>query len=65
MDTSELRGLSVEELNTKLDDLRQELFNLKFQNATAQLDNPKKLGQTKKDIARVLTVMREIELAGQ
>ena len=65
MNATELRGLSVEELNNKLDDLRQELFNLKFQNATGQLDNPKKLGQTKKDIARVLTVMREIELAGQ
>ncbi len=65
MNATELRGLSVEELNNKLDDLRQELFNLKFQNATGQLDNPNKLGQTKKDIARVLTVMREIELAGQ
>lgn len=65
MNTTELRGLSVEELNTKLDDLRQELFNLKFQNATGQLENPKKLGETKKDIARVLTVMREFELAGQ
>ena len=65
MNATELRGLSVEELNNKLDDLRQELFNLKFQNATGQLDNPKKLGQTKKDIARVMTVMREIELAGQ
>jgi len=60
MKTSELKSLSLGELERKLDDLRQELFNLKFQNATGQLENPMKLGVTKKDIARVLTVMRQL-----
>ncbi|ADK86283.1 ribosomal protein L29 [Desulfarculus baarsii DSM 2075] len=60
MKASELKSLSLGELERKLDDLRQELFNLKFQNATGQLENPMKLGVTKKDIARVLTVMRQL-----
>jgi len=63
MQASELREISPEELRIKLDDLRQELFNLKFQNATGQLENPMRLGEVKKDIARVLTVLNEQEAA--
>ena len=62
MKASELRDLSLEELQEKLDHLKDELFNLKFQNATGQLDSPMRVPQTKKDIARVLTVLREKEL---
>ena len=57
MKAPELKELSPEELAQKLEDLRQELFNLNFQHATGQLENPMRIGQTKKDIARVLTVM--------
>ncbi|MCB2226954.1 MAG: 50S ribosomal protein L29 [Desulfarculaceae bacterium] len=57
MKATELRELSPEELAQKLEDLRQELFNLNFQHATGQLENPMRIGQTKKDIARVLTVI--------
>jgi large subunit ribosomal protein L29 len=59
MKASELRELSPEELGRKLADLTQELFNLRFQNATDQLENPMKLRQTKRDIARVKTVQGE------
>ena len=59
MKASELRELSPEELGRKFADLTQELFNLRFQNATDQLENPMKLRQTKRDIARVKTVQRE------
>ena len=59
MKASELRELSPEELGRKLTDLTQELFNLRFQNATDQLENPMKLRQTKRDIARVKTVQGE------
>lgn len=61
MKTSELRNLTYEELQKKLKDARQELFNLRFQLATGQLKNYKKIKQVKKDIARILTVMKEIE----
>ncbi len=63
MKASELRELSSEELNERLDHLRDELFNLKFQNATGQLESPMRVPQTKKDIARVLTILKEMELA--
>ena len=59
MKASELRELSSEELNDRLDHLRDELFNLKFQNATGQLENPMRVPQTKKDIARILTILKE------
>lgn len=59
MKASELRELSIEELGHTLTDLTQELFNLRFQHATDQLENPMKLRQTKRDIARVKTVLRE------
>ncbi len=63
MKASEIRNLSVQELNEKLSDLKSELFNLRFQHAVNQLENPQRLGAVKKDIARVKTVIREKELA--
>ncbi|MCK4487368.1 MAG: 50S ribosomal protein L29 [Desulfobacterales bacterium] len=62
MKASELRELSSEELGNKLADLTQELFNLRFQHATDQLENPMRLQQTKRDIARVKTVLRERQI---
>ena len=62
MKASEMRALSVEELNKKLDDLKSELFNLRFQHAINQLDNPMKIVEVKRDIARVKTTLRELEL---
>ncbi len=62
MKVNEIRDLSYEELVQKLADLKAELFNLRFQHATSQLDNPMQLVEVKKSIARVKTVMREIEL---
>ena len=59
MKASELRELSLEELGHALTDLTQELFNLRFQHATDQLENPMRLKQTKRDIARIKTVLRE------
>ncbi len=59
MKGSELRDLSVEELESKSQDLNKELFNLKFQLATGQLENSARLPQTRKDIARVMTILRE------
>jgi large subunit ribosomal protein L29 len=59
MKASELRELSLEELGHALADLTQELFNLRFQHATDQLENPMRLQQTKRDIARIKTVLRE------
>ncbi len=62
MKASELRELSLEELERKLEDLTQELFNLRFQHATDQLENPMRLRQTKKDVARVKTFLRERQI---
>lgn len=62
MKASEIRELTAEELQIKLKDLKEELFNLRFQHAINQLDNPMRISAVKKDIARVLTVIREQEL---
>jgi len=62
MKAAELRELSVDELKEKLAHLREDYFNLKFQHATGQLENPMRLPQTRKDIARVLTVLRQKQL---
>jgi large subunit ribosomal protein L29 len=62
MKANELKELSSNELNVKLKDLKGELFNLRFQHATNQLDNPNRLVVVKKDIARVKTILREKEL---
>jgi len=56
---TELRAMSAEDLAKKLADLKQELFNLRFQHAINQLDNPHKIADVKKDIARVMTVLGE------
>ena len=60
MTAKELRELTDSELQTKLKDLKQELFNLRFQLAINQLDNPMRITAVKRDIARVSTVMREL-----
>ena len=63
MKASEIREMTADELNQKLTDLRAELFNLRFQLAINQLDNPMRISAVKKDIARVKTVIRENELS--
>ncbi len=62
MKIQEIRDLSMQELETKIKDLKEELFNLRFQNATNQLDNPMRIASVKKDIARVKTALKEKEL---
>ena len=59
MKAAELAKLSVEELNAKLKELKSELFNLRFQHAVNQLENPHKIADVKKDIARVMTILHE------
>lgn len=59
MKVKELREMNGEQLNAKLADLKKELFNLRFQLAINQLDNPHKITDVKHDIARVMTVLRE------
>ena len=61
MKASEIRALTVEEMLRKVDDLKQELFNLRFQHETGQLENPQKMKQTKRDIARVKTIIKQVE----
>jgi len=56
---SELRALTMDELKKKEQDLRKELFNLRFQQATGEIENPLRMYAVKKDIARVLTIMTE------
>jgi len=63
MDVGELRELNDVELSERHDELKEELFNLRFQLATGQMDNPVLLKRERRDIARVLTVQRERELA--
>lgn len=63
MKAIEIRKLSAAELNQKLIDLKAELFNLRFQHAVNQLENPIKLKDVKKDIARIKTVLKEKGLA--
>lgn len=62
MKVSEMRDMSPDERERKLGDLKQELFNLRFQHGIGQLENPQKMKQTKRDIARISTIIRE---AGQ
>ena len=62
MKASGMKKLSTAELETKLKDLKAELFNLRFQLAINQLDNPMRVSAVKKDIARVKTVLRENEI---
>ena len=62
MKASEIRELSAEERERKLNDIKEELFILRFQHGIGQLENQKKLKQIKSDIARVKTIIREFEL---
>ncbi|NLC02918.1 MAG: 50S ribosomal protein L29 [Tissierellia bacterium] len=62
MKVKEIRQFSEKELNGRLLELKAELFNLRFQLATGQLDNPLKVSSVRKDIARVKTIIREREL---
>ena len=61
MKASEIRKLSATELESKLNDLKKDLFQLRLQHATNQLDNPMRLAAAKKDIARIKTIIREKE----
>ncbi len=61
MKAKELKNLSAEELAKKLDELKKDLFMLRMQHATNQLDNPMRLNAVKKDIARIKTIIREKE----
>ena len=63
MELKKMREMTEVELNAELDNMKKELFNLRFQHVTGQLENPVKLRETKRDIARVKTVIREKELA--
>ena len=61
MKANEVRKMSAEQLNEKLTGLKKDLFYLRMQHATNQLDNPLKIKETKRDIARVKTVLRELQ----
>ena len=63
MNALELRKLNYKELGEKLAESKEELFNLRFQHVTNQLDNTSRLTQVKRDVARIATVMREQEIA--
>ena len=62
MKINEIRDLSAQEIVDKIQDLKEELFNLRFQNAMNQLDNPMRIAAVKKDIAKLKTVLKEQEL---
>ena len=65
MKATEIRKMSAAELESKLGDLKKDLFQLRLQHATNQLENPVKIAELKRDIARVKTILRENELAGR
>jgi large subunit ribosomal protein L29 len=65
MKTSELRSLTDLELNNRLNDFHQELFNLRFQRASGQLKNTARVNEVRKSIARIKTLLRERELSGE
>lgn len=65
MKAKEIKELTAEELLVKLGDLKKDLFNLRLQHATNQLDNPMKIADVKRDIARVNTILREKNAAEQ
>jgi large subunit ribosomal protein L29 len=62
MKTTEVREMNLEEMQRKVNDLKEELFNLRFQHEIGQLENPNRMKQTRRDIARVKTIIREVEL---
>ena len=59
MKTSQLREITIEELDKKEQDLRKELFNLRFRQATGEIENPMRIRTIRKDIARILTIITE------
>ncbi len=65
MKASEIRKMSAKELEDKLAELKKDLFNLRLQHATNQLENPVRIAEVKKDIARVMTIAREQQLASR
>lgn len=65
MKANQLREMSQDELNQNLADLKSELFNLRFQLATGQLENPMRIREVRKNIARIKTILRERELKAQ
>ena len=65
MKATEIRKMSAAELESKLGDLKKDLFQLRLQHATNQLDNPIRIAEVKKDIARVKTILREQQLASR
>lgn len=65
MKVKEIRALSATEMDEKVVSLKEELFNLRFQHATGQLENPMRIREVKKTIARIKTVQREAELKAQ
>ena len=63
MKASEVRSLGRDEIQKRIADLQQTLFSFRFQNQTGQLENPRKIAQTKRDVARLKTILREWEFA--
>ena len=63
--SSELKDLDAHDLQERLVETKEELFNLRFQNATGQLDNYKRLGELRRDVARIKTEIRDRELSGR
>jgi large subunit ribosomal protein L29 len=62
MKTGEIRDLNFEEMHQKVSDLKEELFNLRFQHEIGQLEDPQRMKQTKRDIARLKTIIHEVGL---
>lgn len=62
MKTSEIRDLSLEEMRRKVSELKEELFNLRFQHEIGQLENPQRMKQTKRDIARLKTIIADVSV---
>jgi large subunit ribosomal protein L29 len=60
MKASEIRDMNLDEMHGKVSDLREELFNLRFQHEIGQLENPQRMKQTKRDIARIETIIKEV-----
>ena len=62
MKAGEIRDLNLEEMHQKVSDLKEELFNLRFQHEIGQLENPQRMKETKRDIARLKSIIREVGL---
>ena len=62
MKSSEINEMSLDEMQRKISDLKEELFNLRFQHEIGQLENPQKMKQVKRDIARINTIKREVQV---